>query len=137
MGTRTTIDEFLRRLGEGDPERVAELFTDDVDWALDWPEDRHGGTIPWIRHRSKRADVAEHFREIALAHDPQRASAEVTGVLVDGADAVVFGVIGNTVRSTGKSYSARVALHFTVDDDMISRYHVYEDSLAVAEACTS
>jgi ketosteroid isomerase-like protein len=33
-----------------------------------------------------------------------------------------------------KSYLARVALHLTVQDALIIRHHVYEDSLAVARA---
>lgn len=137
MTTRTTIEQLLRTIGEGDPERIAALYAEEVDWALDWPEDRHGASIPWIRHRSTRADVADHFREIAAAHDPARASVEVTGIVVDSTDGVVFGVIHNTVRATGKSYAARFALHLTVRDGVITRHHVYEDSLAVAEACAS
>ncbi|PSL01334.1 hypothetical protein CLV30_11464 [Haloactinopolyspora alba] len=59
MTTRHTIDELLRRIGAGEPEKISEMYADRVDWALDWPEDRHGATIPWIRNRSTRADVAE------------------------------------------------------------------------------
>lgn len=135
MTTRSTVDELLRRIGEGDPEKIAEIYADTVDWALDWPEDHHDGSVPWIRHRSTRADVADHYRQIAAAHVPESASVEITGVLVDGPDALVMGSIGNTVRATGKSYVARFALRLTVGDGLITRHHVYEDSLAVAEAC--
>ncbi|MEU0485791.1 nuclear transport factor 2 family protein [Streptosporangium sp. NPDC006013] len=134
MSTRATLEELLRRIGEGDPEAVAALYAEEVDWQLDWPADEHGGAIPWIRYRSVRAEVAEHFREIAVGHVPELASVEVTKILVDGADAVVMGTIVNTARSTGKGYRARFALHVTVENGLVTRHHVYEDSLSVARA---
>lgn len=32
--TRTVVQEFLRRIGQGDPERIAELYADGADWKL-------------------------------------------------------------------------------------------------------
>lgn len=59
---------------------------------------------------------------------------EIRQVLVDGPDAVVTGTIANTVRRTGKSYRAHFALHLTVANGLVTRHHVYEDSLSVARA---
>ncbi|MFI6921682.1 nuclear transport factor 2 family protein [Nonomuraea spiralis] len=133
--TRTVVEELLRRIGEGDPERIAELYAEPGDWKLDWPEAEHGRTAtPWIRHRSTRADAAAHYREIADHHVPELVATEVERILVDGGDAVVLGEIRQTARSTGRSYRARFALHLTVEDGLVTRHHVYEDSLAVAQA---
>ncbi|WP_285566936.1 nuclear transport factor 2 family protein [Actinoallomurus iriomotensis] len=131
--TRATVEELLRRMGEGDPDRIAELFAEPVDWRLNWPAGDHPA-VPWIRPRATRADVAEHFREIAAAHIPEKAGTSVTRVLVEGTDAVVFGDIHQTVKATGEPYTARYALHLTVRDGAVTRYAVYEDSLTVAEA---
>ncbi len=49
---------------------------------------------------------------------------------------MVLGEIRQTVKTTGRAYRARCALHLTVDSGVITRYHVYEDSLAVARAFT-
>jgi hypothetical protein len=38
------------------------------------------------------------------------------------------------MRRTGAAYQAHFALHLTVVGGRFRRYHVYEDSLAVAEA---
>ncbi|MFD4635621.1 nuclear transport factor 2 family protein [Streptomyces sp. NPDC058284] len=133
--TRAVIEELLRRIGEGDPERIAELYAERGDWKLDWPESEHGrAATPWIRHRSTRADAAAHFRELAEHHVPEQAATEVERILVDGADAVVLGEIRQTARSTGRPYRARFALHLTVEGGLVTRHHVYEDSLAVAQA---
>lgn len=134
MTTRSTVEELLRRIGDGDAEKIAEMYAEDIDWKLDWPADEHGKAIPWIRHRSRRTEVADHYREIAANHVPEQSSVEISGILVDGPDAVVLGEIGNTARTTGKSYVARFALHLTVEDRKVTRHHVYEDSLSVARA---
>ncbi|MGR8008603.1 nuclear transport factor 2 family protein [Streptomyces hypolithicus] len=133
--TRAAIGKLLRRIGEGEPERIAELYAERGDWKLDWPEAEHGrAATPWIRHRSTRAEVAGHFRELAEHHVPERAATEIERILVDGSDAVVLGEIRQTARLTGRAYRARFALHLTVEDGLITRHHVYEDSLAVAQA---
>ncbi|WP_121717686.1 nuclear transport factor 2 family protein [Streptomyces sp. E5N91] len=133
--TRSVVEDLLRRIGTGDPEHIAALYADHGDWRLDWPEAEHGRpATPWIRHRSTRADAAAHYRELAEHHLPQQADTEVERILVDGNDAVVLGEIRQTARSTGRAYRARFALHLTVENGLVTRHHVYEDSLAVAQA---
>ena len=134
VNTRQTVDELLRRVAAGAPEPIAQLFADEVDWKLDWPEGDYSQTVPWIRHRSTRADVADNFRQIGEHHVPGESDARVHAVLVDGADAVVLGEIAHTAKPTGRPYVAAFALHLTVVDGVITRYHIYEDSLAVAQA---
>lgn len=132
-GTRAAVAEFLSRLADGDPVRIADLFADTVDWQLDWPEEGHP-SVPWIRHRSARADVADHFRELNASHVREDRGGMQPLILVDGPDAVVLGDIRQTVRATGRAYRALAALHLTIVNGQIARYHVYEDSLTVAQA---
>ncbi|MFC6880531.1 MULTISPECIES: nuclear transport factor 2 family protein [Actinomadura] len=135
LTTRDVVDELLRRIGEGVPESIAELYAERVDWKLNWPEAEHGrAATPWIRHRSSGGDAVAHYGLIGEHHVPEEAGTRVERVLVDGADAVVLGEIRQTARSTGRAYRARFALHLTVDGGRITRHHVYEDSLAVAQA---
>ncbi|WP_133915558.1 nuclear transport factor 2 family protein [Streptomyces sp. NBC_00582] len=133
--TRAVVRELLRRIAEGDPERIAALYADGVDWRLSWPEAEHGrAETPWIRHRGTREDAADHYRTLAAHHTPGEADTRVERVLVDGADAVVLGEIRQTAAPTGRPYRAGFALHLTVTDGLVTRHHVYEDSLAVARA---
>lgn len=133
--TRATVAEFLDRLGAGDPDRTAELFADVVEWRLNWPGEGHPD-VPWIRARSTRADVADHFRALNAFHTPGDQDGAAPEILVDGRDAVVFAVIRQVAKATGKPLTARCALRLTVVDGLITRYHVYEDSLAVVQAHT-
>ena len=131
---RRTVAEFLRRVADGDPQRIAELYAEQVDWKLGWPPGDYSGEVPWIRHRSTRAGVAEHFRLIAEHHVAEQSSAEVHSVLVDGAEVVVFGELHNVAKPTGRRYDAAFALHLTIENGLITRHHVHEDSLAVMQA---
>ncbi|RFU36703.1 ketosteroid isomerase [Actinomadura logoneensis] len=133
--TRATVEDLLGRIAAGAPDRLAALFADPCDWRVNWPEAEHGRPeTPWIRHRSTPAEAAAHFSQIAAHHVPEENGTRIDGILVDGGDAVVLGEIRQTARPTGRSYTSRFALHITVKDGLITRYHVYEDSLAVADA---
>ncbi|WP_232660965.1 nuclear transport factor 2 family protein [Pseudonocardia sp. TRM90224] len=134
MNTRETVDELLRRVAAGDPEQIAEMYADHVTWMVNWPEGDYSQTTPWIRHRSTRSGMADHFRLLAENHVPDESSAVVSTVLVDGADAVVMGELHYTAKPTGRRYVAAFALHVTVEDGLVTRHHIYEDSLAVAGA---
>ncbi|XKK39111.1 nuclear transport factor 2 family protein [Nocardiopsis sp. ARC36] len=68
---------------------------------------------------------------------PEQVGTEIERVLVDGNDAVVLGEIRQTARPTGRAYRARFAMHLTFEDGLVTRHHVCEDSLAVAEAFDS
>jgi ketosteroid isomerase-like protein len=131
--TRAVVADLMTRIAAGDPDRIAELFAEPVDWQLTWPSGQHP-VVPWIRPRRTRADVADHFRALADHHVPERNGTTVSRILVDGADAVVLGHLAQTVRRTGVSYTSPFAVHVTVEAGLVTRYHVYEDSLTVLEA---
>ncbi|MFB4285435.1 MULTISPECIES: nuclear transport factor 2 family protein [unclassified Nonomuraea] len=133
MTTRETVQELLRRMGEGDFDRIAELFAERSDWRFNWPAEGHP-SVPWIRPRSTRHDVAEHFRMLDAYHVGELNGTSVTRILADGDDAVVLGDIVQTVKATGAAYTSPFALHLTVENGRITRYHIYEDSLTVARA---
>ncbi|GAP49654.1 nuclear transport factor 2 family protein [Streptomyces azureus] len=129
--TRAVVQEFLAARLAGDTERLVELFADEVDWVL---ADNPG--VPWIRPRSTAAECAAQSTELTEHTVPEDARASLDAFLVDGADAVLMGHLSGTVRATGKSFEGPFALRLTVEDGRITRHHLYENSLSIAEACT-
>ncbi|MFI7638514.1 nuclear transport factor 2 family protein [Nonomuraea sp. NPDC049400] len=127
------MEELLRRMAEGDHERTAEMFAEPIDWQLTWPAEGHPA-VPWTRPRSNRADVTDHFQSLEAHHVPELNGTSVTRILVDGTHAVVLGHIAQTVRAGGTAYTSPFALHLTVEDGLVTRYHIYEDSFTVAKA---
>jgi len=134
MSTHAVVEALLHRIAKGDPAKIVELYDDQVDWKLGWPEDEHRSAVPWIRHRSTRADVEDHYRALGKYHIPNQANVDIAAILVDGADAVIVGELGQTLRATGVTYHAAFALYLTVSDGLITRHHILEDSLAVKRA---
>jgi ketosteroid isomerase-like protein len=129
--TRAVVQEFLAARVAGDTGRLVSLFADEVDWLL-----AENPAVPWIRPRSTAAECAAQFTELMDHTVPEDARARVDTFLVDGADAVLMGHLSGTVRATGKSFEGPFALHLTVEDGRITRHHLYENSLSIAEACT-
>lgn len=134
MNTLETVNELLRRIASGNQADIAELYAEQISWKLNWPAGNYANVIPWIQQRSTRGGIEEHFRLIADYHIAKLSSAEVISILVDGHDAVVLGELHNTAEPTGRSYDAAFALHVTVEDGLITRHHIYEDSLSVFQA---
>ncbi len=129
--TRTVVQDFIAARVAGDTERLVTLFADEVDWLL-----AENPAVPWIRPRSTAADCAAQFTELMEHTVPEDARASVDAFLVDGTDAVLTGHLSGTVRATGKSFEGPFALRLTVEDGRITRHHLYENSLSIAEACT-
>ncbi|MBA6438092.1 nuclear transport factor 2 family protein, partial [Streptomyces sp. GMR22] len=67
---------------------------------------------------------------------PDQGAFSIDAIVVEGSEAVVMGHLSGTVRATGKTFSGPFALRLSVDDGLITRHHIYENSLSVAAACT-
>lgn len=129
--TRAAARKFLELRLAGDTEGLTALFADDVDWML-----ADNPVVPWIKPRSTGAECAAQSTDLSEHTVPEDASASIDAFLVDGADAVVTGHLSGTVRATGKSFAGPFALRLTVENGRITRHHLYENSLSIAEACT-
>ncbi|RMC37904.1 nuclear transport factor 2 family protein [Paracoccus alkanivorans] len=128
--TRAVVQEFLAARLAGDIRRLTLLFAEKVDWVL-----AENPTVPWIRPRSTAAECAAQFTELMEHTVPDEARASIDTLVVDGADAVLMGYLSGTVRATGKSFEGPFALRLTVEDGRITKHHLYENSLSIAEAC--
>ncbi|UUV32571.1 nuclear transport factor 2 family protein [Amycolatopsis roodepoortensis] len=127
--TRSTLDEFFRRMSTGDTDGATELFADNVTW------DIPGATelVPWIGPRRNRAEIREFFELLDKGLVKDRF--DVERVLVDGPHAVAIGRLRSTIRSTGKVIQTAFTIEFEVNDDgLITKYLLLEDSWHVANA---
>ncbi|QRK08844.1 nuclear transport factor 2 family protein [Archangium violaceum] len=127
--TRTIASTYFERLRAGaEPDALASLFSEDVDW--DIPGDTR--RVPWIGKRKGRAGVAGFFRE--LREQVESLRFEVRSLVVEGNEAVAPGHLESRVKSTGRIIDSEFALHLTVRNGLIVRYRLFEDSHAVARA---
>ncbi len=124
--TKDIIEAFFARFGAGDADGVLELFADEVDFNV-----AGAYFVPWTGPRTDKAGVGE-FLAAAAAVEPQEFAVE--RILADGGVGVALGHFTHKVVATGRTFSSRFALHVTVDGGLITRYHMFEDSYAIAEA---
>ncbi|MEU2301575.1 nuclear transport factor 2 family protein [Streptomyces antibioticus] len=129
--TDETVDAFFAAFGAGDSEALLGQFADTVDFRVSGAPN-----VPWAGSRSTKAEIAEFFGLFPqLLSGPE--SFEITTRISQGEDAVVIADCVFEVTATQKKFHNRYALHFTVVEGRIARYHMYEDSYAIHEAFTA
>ncbi|MFJ3441625.1 nuclear transport factor 2 family protein [Streptomyces sp. NPDC086081] len=127
--SRTVAENFLQRLGEQDPDGIQELFAEEIDWYVPGSD-----TLPWTGRRTRREEVAPYFTTMWPHFASGRSKVVLERFIVDGADVVLLAVFTHTAVASGKEFTTPAAMHLTVEGGRIVRMHLYEDTLAVAEA---
>ncbi|MGK5553657.1 nuclear transport factor 2 family protein [Actinomadura kijaniata] len=121
------MQRLFSLLAEGKSAEVAELFADSVSFSIPHPPG-----IPWV----PEVDSAEGMRtffELLQTHVQAR-ELDLHQIIAEGDDVVVIGRMVSQVKKTGRDIDTAFALHVTVRDGRITRYHLYEDTYAVARA---
>ncbi len=122
-----TVQRLFPLLAEGKSAEAAALFADSVSFSIPHPPG-----IPWV----PVVDSAEGMRtffELLRTH-VQTKEFDLRQVIAEGDDVVFIGRMVSEVKKTGRDIDTAFALHATVRDGLITRYHLYEDSYAVAKA---
>ncbi|MFD3437980.1 nuclear transport factor 2 family protein [Streptomyces sp. NPDC058685] len=122
-----TVQRLFPLLGEGKTDEAAALFADSVSFSIPHPPG-----IPWV----PEVDSAEGMRtffELLQTH-VQPKEFDLLHVISQGDDVVFIGHMVSEVKKTGRDIDTGFALHTTVQDGRITRYHLYEDTYAVAKA---
>ncbi|GAA2674787.1 hypothetical protein GCM10010400_41320 [Streptomyces aculeolatus] len=129
--TGAIVDLFFERFASGDLPGLLELFADRVDFRVAGSPD-----VPWTGTRSTKEEISAFFKVFPeVLTEPQGFALHAR--LTDGQHAVVLAESAFGVLATKKTFTQAYALHFTVVDGKITRYHMYEDSYAIAEAFTA
>lgn len=127
--TRGVVARYFEMMGSGAvPEEMASLFSEDVDW--DIPGDTR--RVPWIGRKKGRAGAAEFVRDLRERIESIRF--EVRSVVAEGERAVALGELVSRVKATGRTIESEFAFEFRVQGGLITRFRLFEDSFAVAQA---
>jgi uncharacterized protein len=122
-----TVQRLFPLLAEGKTADAAALFADSVSFSIPHPPG-----IPWV----PEVDSAEGMRTFfeLLGTHVQPKAFDLRQVIAEGDDVVLVGRMVSEVKKTGRDIDTAFALHTTVRDGRITRYHLYEDTYAVAQA---
>ena len=126
--TRKIVSRFFEHVGgSAEADTIASLFNDEVDWKV--PGDEH---IPWVGRKTGRVGVVAFIRDLRKFTTPIRVS--IRTLIVEGENAVGLLDLETRITSTGKTIRTEAAFAFTVRDDLIVRFRLFEDSYAVSQA---
>lgn len=127
--TRRVVTDLFAALAEGNsPQELAARYAEDVDWRIPGDTDN----VPWIGRKHGRAGVAEFFGQLGALAVTERFT--LRAIIAEGQHGVVLGDLVTLVRSTGQRIESEFAYDIEVQDGLITRYHMYEDSWAVSVA---
>ncbi len=122
------IQKFFQFLTQRDLENLATLFSENIDWYIPGNETR----AAWLGRRNSRQDVREFYQ--LLWQNTEPVSASVNKIFIDGQDAVIAGEFSTVMLQTGKTVNSLFFIQMKVEDNLITKYRLLEDSYAVSEA---
>ncbi|MEW2066180.1 nuclear transport factor 2 family protein [Streptomyces sp. NPDC007346] len=119
---------FEQLLSGASPDELAQRFDEDVDWFI--PGDT--SVVPWIGCKTGRVGVAEFYTQ--LGQGAKVKHFQIDTIIGDGDRCVVLGSLRTEVLGTGRDIESDFAYDIEVRDGLITRYHMFEDTWAVAKA---
>ncbi|MDR7370351.1 nuclear transport factor 2 family protein [Flavobacterium aquidurense] len=124
--TKETVEKFFGYIGAKDPEKISSMVSEKVDWYIF--ESKY---MPWTGHRSKRAEIAELFTTLFSYFVDGSEKLEAQSFLLRGNEVAVFGFVERTVKKNGKHFRMPLAIHITVENNLISKFSLYEETLII------
>lgn len=129
---RALAADLFERLAEGaKPAQLAEFFDNDVDWYI--PGDT--ATVPWTGRKVGRAGVAEFYQQLHELTVPHEFTVET--ILGDAERCVALGHLRTEALATGAVIESAFAFDIKARNNLITRYHMFEDTWATADAFRS
>jgi ketosteroid isomerase-like protein len=127
--TQQLIEQFLQHVGENNPEKIASSFAENIDWYI-----FESSYQPWTGKRSKRSELPELFNTLFSAFIPGQEKFEINKLFVDGNEAALFGSSGRVVKATGKSFDTPFCMRFTLENELITKFFMYEETRLIEKA---
>lgn len=127
--TKQTAEKFFGYIGAKDPDKIASMVSEKVDWYIF--ESKY---MPWTGHRSKREEISELFKTLFSYFVDGSEKLEAQSFLVRGNEIAVFGFVERTVKKNGKHFKMPLAIHLTVENNLISKFSLYEETLIIEKA---
>jgi ketosteroid isomerase-like protein len=110
------------------PADLAKFLDEQPDWFI--PGDVNH--VPWIGRKVGRAGFQEFYRQ--LSEYIRSEKFEISDILVKANRVVVLGYLESRVKATDKLIASEFCFDILVQNGLVTRYHMFEDTFAVASA---
>lgn len=127
--TRQKGEKFFGYIETKNPEKIASMVSENVDWYI-----FESNYMPWTGHRHKREEIAALFKTLFSYFIDGSEKLEAKSFMIQGNEVAVFGTIERTVKKTGKHFKMPLAIHLTVENNLISKLSLYEETLIIEKA---
>ncbi len=107
------------------------MFSEKIDWYI--PGDKEKAS--WLGRRKNRQEVEEFYELLWKNTSPL--SATIENILFDGNTAVIIGEFSTKMLLTDNTVHSLFCIQITVENNLIVRYRLIEDSYAVSVSMTT
>ena len=125
--TRAAVRAMYDAYRRGDPEAIAALLDDDVDWIIYAPVQ----VFPFAGSRRGKPAVLQTLGGIAKDYELQRHQEQI--VIVEGDRAAVTAEVAFTQRSSGRLIRMRVANFLRFRDGRLIEFREFNDTFDAVE----
>jgi ketosteroid isomerase-like protein len=120
---------LLEGIGGGkDPAEIAAPFAEDLIFEIQGDD----GVLPWIGKKNGRQAVFDFIREIRVLTEP--VSFDVEDILSSDTRAAIVGKLETRIKATDRITATQFAIILTVQDGVVTRFQMLEDSFDVSRA---
>jgi ketosteroid isomerase-like protein len=120
---------LLEGIGGGtDPAEIAAPFAEDLIFEIQGDD----GVLPWIGKKNGRQAVFDFIREIRVLTEP--VSFDVEDILSSDTRAAIVGKLETRIKATDRITATQFAIILTVQDGVVTRFQMLEDSFDVSKA---
>jgi ketosteroid isomerase-like protein len=127
--TEQVLNGFFQGTAQNDPESIAQYIAGDVDFYI-----AESPYMPWTGKKAGKQEVLNALKQLTAAHNTAEDDFETDHIFIDGKEAAVFGKAGRTVKATGKKFKEPFCMRFTVENGLITRFLMLEDSHQIEKA---
>ena len=126
--TKDIARHFCQALGDRNLELIMPLLAEDIDWYVPGNQD----IATWTGRRSHKNEIRAVLQD--LWNNTEPLSVRIESVLAEEDFAVITGEFSTRMLSTMKIVNSIFSIHITVENDLIVKYRLQEDSFAVVAA---
>ena len=108
---------------------IAALVSESVDWVVAV----NTQLVPWIGLKYGINSVAEFYAQIRTHLSPEHF--EIKDILIKDKRLVAIGELASRVKKTQKLIETEFVLDMYIENGLITRFRMFEDSFGVSEAC--
>jgi uncharacterized protein len=130
VNTQNIIQTFFKHLSERNLKALTDLFSNKIDWYIPGDENK----APWLGRRSNKQEVSDFYELLWKNTEP--ISVKLENVFIDNDKAVIAGEFSTRMIQTDKIVDSLFFIQITIQNNLIIKYRLLEDSLAVAKSLT-